>query len=62
MVPLLDRGLAERETAIAIKRKSAVIVDNMCKLVEDLQIVAPFLSKNYNTLVDPEARENRPCG
>jgi elongation factor 3 len=62
MVPLLDRGLAERETAIAIKRKSAVIVDNMCKLVEDIQIVAPFLSKNYNTLADPEARENRPCG
>jgi elongation factor 3 len=27
MVPLLDRGLVERETAI--KRKSAVIVDNM---------------------------------
>jgi elongation factor 3 len=43
MVPLLDRGLAERETAI--KRKSAVIVDNMCKLVEDPQIVAAFLPK-----------------
>ncbi|KAN0067524.1 Armadillo-type fold [Elaphomyces granulatus] len=62
MVPLLDRGLAERETAI--KRKAAVIVDNMCKLVEDPQIVAPFLPKlmpallkNYDTLADPEARE-----
>ncbi|KAI5294145.1 translational elongation factor EF-1 alpha [Ascosphaera acerosa] len=62
MVPLLDRGLAERETAI--KRKSAVIVDNMCKLVEDPQIVAAFLpklmpalTKNYETLADPEARE-----
>ncbi|KAK2788124.1 translational elongation factor EF-1 alpha [Emmonsiellopsis sp. PD_33] len=62
MVPLLDRGLAERETAI--KRKSAVIVDNMCKLVEDPQIVAAFLpklmpalEKNYDTLADPEARE-----
>jgi len=62
MVPLLDRGLAERETAI--KRKAAVIVDNMCKLVEDPQIVAPFLpklmpalQKNYDTLADPEARE-----
>lgn len=62
MVPLLDRGLAERETAI--KRKSAVIVDNMCKLVEDPQIVAAFLpklmpalQKNYDTLADPEARE-----
>jgi elongation factor 3 len=62
MVPLLERGLAERETAI--KRKSAVIVDNMCKLVEDPQIVASFLpklmpalTKNFETLADPEARE-----
>jgi elongation factor 3 len=62
MVPLLDRGLAERETAI--KRKSAVIVDNMCKLVEDPNIVASFLpklmpglTKNYENLADPEARE-----
>ncbi|KAI9860087.1 MAG: translational elongation factor EF-1 alpha [Vezdaea acicularis] len=62
MVPLLDRGLAERETAI--KRKAAVIVDNMCKLVEDPQIVAAFLpklmpalEKNYDNLADPEARE-----
>lgn len=62
MVPLLERGLVERETAI--KRKSAVIVDNMCKLVEDPQIVAPFLpkmmpslTKNYDTMADPEARE-----
>ncbi|GIK03933.1 translational elongation factor EF-1 alpha [Aspergillus viridinutans] len=62
MVPLLDRGLVERETAI--KRKAAVIVDNMCKLVEDPQIVAPFLpklmprlEKNFDTLADPEARE-----
>jgi elongation factor 3 len=62
MVPLLERGLVERETAI--KRKSAVIVDNMCKLVEDPQIVAAFLpklmpalTKNYDTLADPEARE-----
>jgi elongation factor 3 len=62
MVPLLERGLVERETAI--KRKSAVIVDNMCKLVEDPQIVAPFLPKmmpalqtNYETMADPEARD-----
>lgn len=62
MVPLLERGLVERETAI--KRKSAVIVDNMCKLVEDPQIVAAFLpklmpalNKNNDTLADPEARE-----
>ncbi|KAJ9143033.1 Elongation factor 3 [Pleurostoma richardsiae] len=62
MVPLLDRGLAERDTAI--KRKSAVIVDNMCKLVDDPNVVAPFLpkmmpglQKNYENLADPEARE-----
>lgn len=62
MVPLLSRGLAERETAI--KRKAAVIVDNMCKLVDDPQVVAPFLAKllpalkaNFSTMADPEARE-----
>ncbi|MCJ1339765.1 translational elongation factor EF-1 alpha [Bachmanniomyces sp. S44760] len=67
MVPLLDRGLTERETAI--KRKSAVIVDNMCKLVEDPQIVAAFLpklmpalQKNYDNLADPEAREKTKQG
>ncbi|KAL4803196.1 P-loop containing nucleoside triphosphate hydrolase protein [Aspergillus unguis] len=60
MTPLLDRGLVERETAI--KRKSAVIVDNMCKLVEDPQIVAPFLpllmpklKENGEKIADPEA-------
>jgi len=67
MVPLLERGLAERETAI--KRKSAVIVDNMCKLVEDPQIVASFLprlmpalQRNYDTIADPEAREKTKQG
>ncbi|KAH0551368.1 translational elongation factor EF-1 alpha [Trichoglossum hirsutum] len=67
MVPLLERGLAERETAI--KRKSAVIVDNMCKLVEDPQIVASFLPKlmpalerNFENLADPEAREKTKQG
>ncbi len=67
MVPLLERGLVERETAI--KRKAAVIVDNMCKLVEDPQIVASFLpklmpalNKNYETLADPEAREKTKQG
>ena len=67
MVPLLDRGLAERETAI--KRKAAVIVDNMCKLVEDPNIVASFLpklmpaiQKNYDNLADPEARQKTKQG
>jgi elongation factor 3 len=67
MVPLLERGLADRDTPI--KRKSAVIVDNMCKLVEDPQIVAAFLpklmpalKKNYDNLADPEAREKTKQG
>ncbi|KAI9705340.1 MAG: translational elongation factor EF-1 alpha [Bogoriella megaspora] len=67
MVPLLERGLVERETAI--KRKAAVIVDNMCKLVEDPQIVAPFLPKlmpslikNNENIADPEAREKTKQG
>ena len=67
MVPLLRRGLEERETAI--KRKAAVIVDNMCKLVEDPQIVAAFLpelmprlEKNYDNIADPEAREKTKQG
>ena len=67
MVPLLDRGLNERETAV--KRKAAVIVDNMCKLVEDPNIVAAFLPKlmprlqhNYDNLADPEAREKTKQG
>ncbi|GAB7337331.1 hypothetical protein MBLNU457_g2687t1 [Dothideomycetes sp. NU457] len=67
MVPLLERGLTERETAI--KRKSAVIVDNMCKLVEDPNIVAAFLPrlmpaliKNNETIADPEAREKTKQG
>jgi elongation factor 3 len=67
MVPLLDRGLNERDTAI--KRKAAVIVDNMCKLVEDPNIVAAFLpklmpglEKNYDNLADPEAREKTKQG
>ncbi|EGW32081.1 elongation factor 3 [Spathaspora passalidarum NRRL Y-27907] len=62
MAPLLSRGLAERDTAI--KRKAAVIVDNMCKLVDDPQVVAPFLNTllpalkgNFATMADPEARD-----
>ncbi|KAF2861622.1 ABC transporter domain-containing protein [Piedraia hortae CBS 480.64] len=67
MVPLLERGLKERETAI--KRKSAVIIDNMCKLVEDPNIVAAFLPKlmpqlkeNHDNMADPEAREKTKQG
>jgi elongation factor 3 len=42
MGPLLQRGLFFQQVT-AIKRKSAVIIDNMCKLVEDPMDAAPFL-------------------
>ena len=40
-VPVLDRGFKERQTAI--RRKCAVIPENMAKLVEDPVAVKPCL-------------------
>ena len=61
MVPLLARGLNERPTAT--KRKVAVIVDNMSKLVDNEYTVRPFVPKLLPGLIkveeaiaDPEAR------
>ncbi|KAJ6620380.1 P-loop containing nucleoside triphosphate hydrolase protein [Mycena sp. CBHHK59/15] len=61
MVPLLSRGLTEKLTAT--KRKVAVIVDNMAKLVDSPVTVRPFLPKLLpgllkveTTIGDPEAR------
>ena len=61
MVPLLSRGLQERPTAT--KRKCAVIIDNMSKLVDNEHTVRPFvpkllpgLVKNEEAIADPEAR------
>ena len=61
MVPLLSRGLNERPTAT--KRKVAVIIDNMTKLVDNERTVRPFLGKLLpglikieSTMADPEAR------
>lgn len=61
MVPLLARGLNEKLTAT--KRKVAVIVDNMSKLVDSHITVRPFIPKLLpglikieNTIGDPEAR------
>ena len=60
MVPLLDRGLVHIKTET--RRQSAVIIENMCKLVKDANIVAAFLPKlmprlqhNIKNLADPEA-------
>jgi elongation factor 3 len=61
MVPLLSRGLSEKLTAT--KRKVAVIVDNMAKLVDSHITVRPFIPKLLpglikveSTIGDPEAR------
>lgn len=61
MVPLLSRGINEKLTAT--KRKVAVIVDNMSKLVDSHVTVRPFLPKLLPGLIkiessigDPEAR------
>lgn len=61
MVPLLARGLNEKPTAT--KRKVAVIVDNMAKLVDSPVTVRPFIPKLLpgllkveTTIGDPEAR------
>lgn len=61
MVPLLSRGINEKLTAT--KRKVAVIVDNMSKLVDSHITVRPFLPKLLPGLIkiessigDPEAR------
>lgn len=61
MTPLLARGINERPTAT--KRKVAVIIDNMAKLVDNERTVRPFLPKLLpglikmeTTIADPEAR------
>ena len=61
--PLLQRGLFFQQTT-PIKRKSAVIIDNMCKLVEDPMDAAPFLPKllpllkrAMDEVADPECRQ-----
>jgi elongation factor 3 len=61
MVPLLLRGLRERNTPI--KRKSTVIITNMVKLVEEPAHLAAFMSKLLpevdklsQEVSDPEAR------
>ncbi|KAG0269286.1 translational elongation factor EF-1 alpha [Actinomortierella ambigua] len=43
MTPLLSRGLAERSPAI--QRQTAVVIDNMCKLVENPAHAQQFLPK-----------------
>ena len=53
MVPLLVRGLRERQTAI--KRKSAVIIDNMSKLGENPAEAVVFFPGLARTKFFPKA-------
>mmetsp|Transcript_22520 Transcript_22520/g.49063 ORF Transcript_22520/g.49063 Transcript_22520/m.49063 type:complete len:1038 (-) Transcript_22520:104-3217(-) len=62
VVPLLLRGLREKQ--IATKRQSAVIINNMSKLVDNpldaapfLPLLLPALEQNAASISDPEARE-----
>jgi elongation factor 3 len=62
VVPLLLRGLREKQTAT--KRQSAVIIENMSKLVDNpldaapfLPLLLPALETNAESIADPEARE-----
>jgi elongation factor 3 len=62
MVPLLVRGLRQDNTT-AIKRRAAVIIENMAKLVDNPLDAVPFLPKLLpglekvaNEVADPECR------
>jgi len=62
VVPLLLRGLREKMTST--KRQSAVIIENMSKLVDNpldaapfLPLLLPALEQNAEAIADPEARE-----
>ena len=62
MIPILRRGLNTNITEI--KRKCCVIINNMCKLVEDpkeiyplVSILSPLIKNCSENMSDPEARE-----
>jgi elongation factor 3 len=62
MEPLLQRALKEGKTAV--KRQAAVIIDNMCKLMDDpaeaqlfMPKLLPGLTKLIETVADPECRD-----
>jgi elongation factor 3 len=62
LVPLLERGL--RSSTSAIRRRAAVICDNMCKLVQNpahasplLPTLLPLLTTAKESTSDPEVRE-----
>ena len=75
-LPILERGLKDNITEI--RRKSCVIIDNMCKLIEDpkeiyplMPILKPLVENCAKNISNPEARSiaekslntlNKACG
>merc|ERR1719265_530715 len=62
MTPVLVRGLNERSEQT--KRRCCAIIDNMCKLIDDLREGTPLLAevraltlKAAEAMSDPDARE-----
>merc|ERR1719440_2105799 len=62
ITPVLVRGLNERSEHT--KRRCCVIIDNMCKLIDDLREGTPLLAevrsltlKSAEAMSDPDARE-----
>jgi len=62
MVPILTRSLVDRRQLM--KRKAALVIDNMCKLVADPMDMAPFgptlepkLTRNAEEIASEEIRE-----
>merc|ERR1719454_1114121 len=61
MMPVLTRGLNDK--AEKVKRTCCLIVDNMCKVVEDsaavlpvMHLLEPLVKKATEAIADPEAR------
>ena len=62
MVPILTRGM--REKKIAVKRRSALVIGNMCKLVNDPRtasffypILKPVLERGIDEIAVEEVRK-----
>ena len=62
VLPVLERGLKHKTTAI--KRKSCVVIENMCKLIDVpndayafVPSILPILETQKDTISDPECRK-----
>ena len=58
IVPILNRGLKDR--ASKIRRKCCVVIDNMCKLVNDSRDVKPFEDKLLPYIISERDNASQP--